>query len=129
MRSGGPSARARCVHARGAAGAPQQLVQAARGEGDVRVDDEEEFLVDLPAPAPRAQLGRGGVDGRAVADVAACCHELHALALGGRALACGIVKPDPVTPLDQAIEMSSKLSSQAGLPEARNLVAALPRAA
>ncbi len=48
-------------------------------------------------------------------------------ALGDRALACGIVKPDPVTPLDQAIEMSSKLSSQAGLPEARNLMAALPR--
>ncbi|WP_342318194.1 hypothetical protein [Corynebacterium mayonis] len=46
-------------------------------------------------------------------------------AAGDRALECGIVKPDPVTPQSQAIEMSSKLSSQAGLPEIRNLLPAL----
>lgn len=46
-------------------------------------------------------------------------------ALGDRALECGIVKPDPVTPLDQAIAMSSQLSSRAGLPELRNVSPAL----
>ncbi len=46
--------------------------------------------------------------------------------LGDRALECGIVKPDEVTPLNQAIAMSSQMSSQAGLPEIRNLVPALP---
>ena len=47
--------------------------------------------------------------------------------LGDRALECGIVKADEVTPLNQAVAMSSQLSSQAGLPEVRNLLpAALP---
>ncbi|OHF36687.1 hypothetical protein [Corynebacterium sp. HMSC074A01] len=46
--------------------------------------------------------------------------------LGDRALECGIVKPDEVTPLNQAIAMSSQMSSQAGLPEIRNLIPALP---
>lgn len=45
--------------------------------------------------------------------------------LGDRALECGIVKPDPVTPLDQFFEMSSQLSSQANLPDIRNYVGAL----
>lgn len=44
-------------------------------------------------------------------------------ALGDRALECGIVKADPVTPLDQAVKMSSQLSSENNLPELRNLVA------
>lgn len=46
-------------------------------------------------------------------------------AVGDRALACGVVKKDPVTPQSQAIEIASKLSSQAGLPEARNVLPAL----
>lgn len=46
--------------------------------------------------------------------------------LGDRALECGIVKPDEVTPLNQAIAMSSQMSSQAGLPELRNVIPALP---
>lgn len=46
--------------------------------------------------------------------------------LGDRALECGIVKPDEVTPLNQAIAMSSQMSSQAGLPEIRNVIPALP---
>lgn len=48
-------------------------------------------------------------------------------ALGDRALACNIVKADPVTPLDQAVAFSSQLSSRAGLPEARDLLAAVGR--
>ena len=46
--------------------------------------------------------------------------------LGDRALECGVVKPDEVTPLNQAIAMSSQMSSQAGLPEIRNVIPALP---
>ena len=46
-------------------------------------------------------------------------------ALGDRALECGVVKPDPVTPLNQAIAFASQLSSQAGLPELRNVLPAL----
>ena len=46
-------------------------------------------------------------------------------AIGDRALECGVVKPDPITPLGQAIDFASQLSSQAGLPELRNLLAAL----
>lgn len=46
--------------------------------------------------------------------------------LGDRALECGVVKPDEVTPLNQAIAMSSQMSSQAGLPEIRNLIPAMP---
>jgi len=42
-------------------------------------------------------------------------------AVGDRALACGVVKADPVTPQSQAINLASKLSSEAGLPELRNL--------
>ena len=42
--------------------------------------------------------------------------------LGDRALQCGVVKPDPVTPQSQAIEFVSQLSSRAGLPELRNLL-------
>ncbi|QPK82788.1 hypothetical protein G7Y29_07910 [Corynebacterium qintianiae] len=45
--------------------------------------------------------------------------------IGDRALECGVVKPDPVTPLNQAITFASQLSSQAGLPELRNLLPAL----
>ncbi|QYH19401.1 hypothetical protein JKI95_09905 [Corynebacterium aquatimens] len=44
-------------------------------------------------------------------------------AIGDRALACGIVKPDPVTPASKLIEMSSALSSNAGLPELRTIAA------
>ena len=44
-------------------------------------------------------------------------------ALGDRALECGIVKADPVTPLDQAVKLSSQLSSENNLPEPRNLMA------
>lgn len=44
--------------------------------------------------------------------------------LGDRALECGVVKPDQATPLSQAIAMSSQMSSQAGLPEIRNLLPA-----
>lgn len=43
-------------------------------------------------------------------------------AIGDRALACGVVKPDPVTPQSQAIDFASELSSQAGLPELRNVL-------
>ena len=43
-------------------------------------------------------------------------------AVADRALECGIVKPDPVTPQSQAIEFVSQLSSRAGLPELRNLL-------
>lgn len=46
-------------------------------------------------------------------------------AVGDRALACGVVKKDPVTPQSQAIEIASKLSSQAGLPEVRDILPAL----
>lgn len=45
--------------------------------------------------------------------------------IGDRALECGVVKPDPVTPLNQAITFASQLSSQAGLPELRNLLPAV----
>ncbi|AWB84451.1 hypothetical protein [Corynebacterium liangguodongii] len=45
--------------------------------------------------------------------------------IGDRALECNVVKPDPVTPLGQAIDFASQLSSQAGLPELRNLLPAL----
>lgn len=45
--------------------------------------------------------------------------------IGDRALACGVVKADPVTPQSQAIDFASKLSSQAGLPEARNILPVL----
>lgn len=46
-------------------------------------------------------------------------------AVGDRALECKIVKADPVTPANQAVALSSQLSSQAGLPEIRNLLPAL----
>lgn len=46
-------------------------------------------------------------------------------ALADRAVQCGIVKPDPVTPADQAIAFSSQLSSQAGLPPLRDVLPAL----
>lgn len=46
-------------------------------------------------------------------------------AVGDRALACGVVKADPATPQNQAIEIASKLSSQAGLPEIRNILPAV----
>lgn len=46
-------------------------------------------------------------------------------ALADRALECGIVKPDPVTPMDKFFEMSSQMSSQANLPEIRNYIGAL----
>lgn len=42
--------------------------------------------------------------------------------LADRALECGIVKPDPATPLDQFFAMSSQLSSQAGLPDIRTVI-------
>lgn len=42
-------------------------------------------------------------------------------AIGDRALSCGVVKADPVTPQSRAIDMASKLSSEVGLPEMRNL--------
>lgn len=48
-------------------------------------------------------------------------------AVGDRALECGIVKADPVTPLDQVVQLSSQLSSDNGLPELRNLVALAQR--
>ncbi|WP_291314166.1 hypothetical protein [Corynebacterium sp. UBA2622] len=43
-------------------------------------------------------------------------------AIGDRALACGVVKADPVTPVDQAVLFASQLSSQAGLPQLRDLL-------
>lgn len=46
-------------------------------------------------------------------------------AVGDRALECGVVKDDPETPIDQALKMSSQLSSQAGLPQIRDLVPAI----
>ena len=46
-------------------------------------------------------------------------------ALADRALECGIVKPDPATPMDKLFEMSSQMSSQANLPEIRNYIGAL----
>ncbi|MHA2789475.1 hypothetical protein ACXZ66_10065 [Corynebacterium sp. S7] len=46
--------------------------------------------------------------------------------VGDRALECKIVKADQLTPTEQAIQFSSQLSSQFGLPEARNLLPALP---
>ena len=46
-------------------------------------------------------------------------------AIGDRALQCGVVKTDPATPQNQAIEFASKLSSQAGLPELRNVLPAI----
>lgn len=45
--------------------------------------------------------------------------------LGDRALECGIVKPDPVTPVDKFFEMSSQMSSQANLPDVRTYIDAL----
>lgn len=45
--------------------------------------------------------------------------------IGDRALACDVVKADPATPQNQAIEFASKLSSQAGLPELRNILPAV----
>ena len=47
-------------------------------------------------------------------------------AVADRALECGIVKPDPVTPLDQLFAGSSQMSSKAGLPDIRTLIPALP---
>ncbi|WP_273412231.1 hypothetical protein [Corynebacterium appendicis] len=46
-------------------------------------------------------------------------------AVGDRALVCGVVKADPATPQNQAIEFASKLSSQTGLPELRNALPAV----
>ncbi|WP_018296034.1 hypothetical protein [Corynebacterium lubricantis] len=46
--------------------------------------------------------------------------------VGDRALECKIVKADQLTPVEQAIEFSSQLSAEAGLPEVRNLLPALP---
>ncbi|WJY98049.1 hypothetical protein [Corynebacterium fournieri] len=46
-------------------------------------------------------------------------------ALADRALECGIVKPDPATPMDKFFEMSSQMSSQAGLPDIRTYIGAL----
>lgn len=46
-------------------------------------------------------------------------------ALGDRAVQCGVVKPDPVTPMTQFIQMSSQLSSEAGLPDIRVIAPAL----
>lgn len=46
-------------------------------------------------------------------------------ALGDRAVECGVVKPDPVTPMTQFIQMSSQLSSEAGLPDIRVIAPAL----
>ena len=45
--------------------------------------------------------------------------------LGDRALECGIVKPDPVTPVDKFFEMSSQMSSQTNLPDIRTYIDAL----
>lgn len=45
--------------------------------------------------------------------------------IGDRALQCGAVKADPVTPQSKAIDIASKLSSQAGLPELRNVLPAI----
>lgn len=45
--------------------------------------------------------------------------------LGDRALECGIVKPDPATPVDKFFEMSSQMSSQANLPDIRTYIGAL----
>ena len=42
--------------------------------------------------------------------------------LADRAVVCGVVKPDPVTPRSQAIALSSAMSSRAGLPELRYLL-------
>lgn len=47
--------------------------------------------------------------------------------LADRAVECGVVKPDPVTPLTQITELSSKLSSDAGLPNFRVIAPALAR--
>ena len=46
-------------------------------------------------------------------------------AIGDRALACGVVKADPVTPIDQAVTVASQLSSRAGLPQLRDILPAL----
>lgn len=43
-------------------------------------------------------------------------------AIGDRAVVCEAVKPDPVTPQSQAVDFASKISSQAGLPEVRNVL-------
>ncbi|MEX3504899.1 hypothetical protein [Corynebacterium sp. LK2510] len=48
-------------------------------------------------------------------------------AAGDRALECGVVKPDPVTPITQAIDFASQMSSQAGLPQLRDLLPAIAR--
>lgn len=48
-------------------------------------------------------------------------------ALGDRAVTCNIVKPDPVTPVDRILELSSKRSSDAGLPELKHIAGALRR--
>lgn len=47
--------------------------------------------------------------------------------IGDRAVECKIVKADPVTPLDVAINTSSQLSSKAGLPELRDLLPMVTR--
>lgn len=46
-------------------------------------------------------------------------------AVADRAVGCNVVKPDPVTPQNVAIALSSQLSSQAGLPELRNYLPAI----
>ncbi|MEH0147244.1 hypothetical protein V6D40_06155 [Corynebacterium sp. Q4381] len=46
-------------------------------------------------------------------------------ALGDRAVECGVVKPDPATPMTQFLQMSSKLSSDAGLPDLRTIAPTL----
>nr|VDG63145.1 Alpha helical Porin B [Streptococcus thermophilus] len=46
-------------------------------------------------------------------------------ALGDRALECGAVKPDPVTPESEAVAFASKLSADAGLPELRDILPAV----
>ncbi|WKD57268.1 Alpha helical Porin B [Corynebacterium capitovis DSM 44611] len=46
-------------------------------------------------------------------------------AIADRAVECGVVKEDPTTPVDQAIRFASQLSSQANLPQVRDLLPAL----
>lgn len=46
-------------------------------------------------------------------------------AVADRALVCGVVKPDPVTPQTRLVQLSSELSSRAGLPDAKVVLPAL----
>ena len=46
-------------------------------------------------------------------------------AAADRALVCGVVKPDPVTPQTRLVQLSSELSSRAGLPDAKVVLPAL----